>query len=307
MAPVIVFGPTGNIGSVAARTAEKHGAKVYLAMRDTKKTIPGLTPEHEEAGNFTRVEADLTKPETIAAAIKESGAKRAFVYLARTPDGMKATLSAMKSSGIDFIVFLSSFNIALAGPELNDIQPSELIPYMHAQVELSLLEVLGTEGFVAVRPGGFATNTLRWKSGILAGEVQMYSPSFPADCITPNDMGEVSGTILVSGPKQDQHIVYLYGPQMLTQGDATKVAGRVLGKDVTLTSQNAEEALEQMVQTFGSAPLAEYLMRAYKAAEGRSGQLPHYDEGVENVALYTGRPATKFEDWVEANKEVFTA
>ena len=28
---VIVFGPTGNIGSIAAQTASKKGAKVYLA------------------------------------------------------------------------------------------------------------------------------------------------------------------------------------------------------------------------------------------------------------------------------------
>jgi uncharacterized protein YbjT (DUF2867 family) len=40
---VIVFGPTGNIGSITAQTASKKGAKVYLAMRDPKKTIPGLS------------------------------------------------------------------------------------------------------------------------------------------------------------------------------------------------------------------------------------------------------------------------
>jgi uncharacterized protein YbjT (DUF2867 family) len=40
---VIVFGPTGNIGSITSQTAGKKGAKVYLAMRDPKKTSPGLT------------------------------------------------------------------------------------------------------------------------------------------------------------------------------------------------------------------------------------------------------------------------
>ena len=49
---VIVFGPTGNIGSVAAQTASKKGATVYLAMRDPKKAIPGLTKEAEESGFF---------------------------------------------------------------------------------------------------------------------------------------------------------------------------------------------------------------------------------------------------------------
>ena len=55
MATVIVFGPTGNIASVAARTAQQHGAKVWLAMRDPSKAIPGLTAEAEQAGNYSRV------------------------------------------------------------------------------------------------------------------------------------------------------------------------------------------------------------------------------------------------------------
>ena len=48
---VIVFGPTGNIGSITSQTAGKKGAKVYLAMRDPKKTIPGLSQEDEKWAN----------------------------------------------------------------------------------------------------------------------------------------------------------------------------------------------------------------------------------------------------------------
>ena len=39
---VIIFGPTGAVGTAAAREAGKRGAKVWLAMRDTNKKIPGL-------------------------------------------------------------------------------------------------------------------------------------------------------------------------------------------------------------------------------------------------------------------------
>ena len=277
-------------------------------MRDTTKAINGLSSEQEKAGNFERVQADLTKPDTVAAAIKSSGAKRAFVYIAHgMPDHMKSTFTAMKTAGLEFVVFLSSFTIAMAGPEPADVKPSEIIPYMHAQAELSLGEVFGEGNYVAIRPGSFATNSLRYKGGIAAGEVKLLGPGFPADGITPNDMGEVSGTILALGPKDGQHIVYLYGPDMLTQGSTAQIAGRVLGKDVKLTSQEPEEALEQMTRMFGSKPLAEYLVRMSTERNYDGAKFPHYEEGVSNVQRYTGRPATKFEDWVKANKNLFAS
>lgn len=179
MAPVIIFGPTGNIGSVTAKTAAEHGAEVFLAMRDTSKEIPGLD---EKAGTFKRIQADLTKPDSVQEAIKASGAKRAFFYAAHgSPDHMKSTIQAMKDGGIDFPVFLSSYTVVGSGQKLHEIQQSELIPYLHAQVEIQLEEIYGLGNFVAVRPGGFATNNLRYKDDINKGEVPLFGGTFKAD------------------------------------------------------------------------------------------------------------------------------
>ena len=57
MANVIVFGASGAVGSAAAIEARKRGAKVWLAMRDTSKTIQQLD-EEEEKGGYERVQAD---------------------------------------------------------------------------------------------------------------------------------------------------------------------------------------------------------------------------------------------------------
>lgn len=48
----------------------------------------------------------------------------------------------------------------------------------------------------------------------------MYGSNFQVDGITPIDMGRVSGTILVQGPKNGQRKVYLYGPQVMSQREA---------------------------------------------------------------------------------------
>lgn len=308
MATVIIFGPTGNIGSAAARTAHQHGAKVWLAMRDPSKAIPGLTAEAEKAGNYSRVQADLSKPDTVAAAVKTAGATRAFIYVAQgTPDFMKGTAEALKAAGVELVVLLSSSTIGHAQPA--DVQPSEFIPYSHARVEVTLDEVYGPGGYVAMRPGGFATNLLRQKAGILAGEVKMYGAGFKIDCITPGDMGGVVGTILAEGRTRDgQHKVFVYGPQILSQKQGLDIIGEVLGKEIKVSGIPAEEALAQYLAKGAPKPMAEYMIRSLGDTDPEledGSWLAHYKEGVENVKKYTGKPATGFREWVEANPELF--
>lgn len=307
MATVIVFGPTGNNGSVAAQVAHQKGAKVWLAMRDLTKAIPGLTPEAEKAGNYSRVYADLSKPDTVAAAVKTSGATRAFIYVAQgTPDFMKATAEALKAAGIEFVVLLSSYTIGNAQPA--DLKPSEFIPYSHARLELTLDEVFGPDGYVAVRPGAFATNLLRQREGIRTGEVKMFGAGFKIDCITPVDMGGVIGTILAEGPRDGQRKVFLYGPQILSQKQALEIIGEVLGKEIKVSGIGAEEALAQYLAKGAPKPMADYMIKALGDTDPEledGSWLAHYKEGMENVQKYTGKPATGFREWVEANPELF--
>lgn len=307
MATVIVFGPTGNNGSVAAQTAHQNGAKVWLAMRDPSKAIPGLTPAAEKAGNYSRVQADLSKPDTVAAAVKTAGATRAFIYVAQgTPDYMKGTAEALKAAGVEFVVLLSSSTIGHT-PHA-DVPPSEFIPYTHARLEVTLDEVYGPDGYVAVRPGGFATNLLRQREGIRAGEVKMYGPGFKIDCITPVDLGGVIGTILAEGPRDGQRKVFVYGPQILSQKQGLEIIGEVLGKEVKVSGIVAEEALAQYLAKGAPKPMAEYMIRSLGDTDPEledGSWLAHYKEGMENVKKYTGKPPTGFREWVEANSELF--
>ncbi|KAL2826550.1 hypothetical protein BJY01DRAFT_145675 [Aspergillus pseudoustus] len=303
MASVIVFGPTGNIACVAARTAQQHGATVYLAMRDPTKPIRGLTSEAEQAGGFKRLQADLSDPASVTQAVKTSGATRAFIYRVQgTPDHMRASLSALRDAGIDLVVFLSSYTIR---DDPHAIPPTELISFVHAQVEINLSEVFGAGKYVALRAGGFATNLLRYKAGIAAGEVKLHVPAYAFDFIAHTDIGGVVGTILAEGNAQGKTEVYLYGPQIQPQGEAIERVARILGKEgVEVTALGGRDAVEQFVQVGIPRPVAEYIVRKAEEDDGRS--LVSYDEGVENVRLYTGKPALGLEEWVEQNKALFS-
>lgn len=306
---VIVFGPTGAVGSAAARTASELGSNVVLAMRNVEKPIPNLDAASEKQGSFERVYADLTKPETVRDAVNTTRAKYAFIYAARgTPDHMKATVEALKSAGIDLVVFLSSFTVQ-GDPKA--IQPSEIIPYGHAQVEINLGEVFGTDGFVAARPGSFASNTRQYKAGFEKGEVKIWMPDATVDCIVPEDIGRVCGTVLAKGPQDEQRAIYLYGPELLSQRDSVMIVAQVLGKSPKIEIVAEEDAYKMFVEERGlPAPLARYMTsQGGKPFTGHSQVFGYSveEEQLSNVQKYSGRKATTFKEWVEHNKQMFVS
>lgn len=305
---VIVFGPTGAVGSAAARTAEEMGAKVVLAMRDTQKSIPGLSTEKEKAGNFERVQADLTKPDTVREAVSTTGAKHAFVYLAwQVPDAMRSTIEALKTAGIESVVFLSSFSVL---GDIRAIPQEDVIPYLHAQVEINLTEVFGSDAFVAVRPGSFASNVLQYMKGIEQGEVKIFMPDAMVDGIVQEDIGRVSGTILAKGPQDSERAIYLLGPELIPQKDTVRIVAKAIGKDPKIGSASAEEAYKSQIEERGLPPfVADYMVRQGGKAKGKDNVFGYHvtEEMLSNVQKYSGKRATRFEEWTEQNKHTFTS
>ena len=310
MAPrkVIIFGPTGAVGSSAARTAADLGAHVVLAMRDTSKPIPKLSETQEKAGNFSRVRADLTDPESVSNAVSSTGAKYAFIYLAHgAPDNMKATIQALKDAGIEMVAFLSSFTVQ---GDRKAIPPSEIISYMHAQVEINLEEIFGKDGFVAARAGAFASNTSQYKSGLAKNEVKIHRPEAILDNIVPEDIGRVCGTALANGPLDEQRIIYLFGPELMSQMETVQVLAKVLGKDPKIEAANQEEIYKMYVEERGvPPPVAKYMIEKTEMVSMEGNMVfgvPVDMADLGNVEKYSGKKATTFEEWAEQNKHIFT-
>ncbi|KAH0286427.1 NmrA-like family protein [Aureobasidium namibiae CBS 147.97] len=301
---VIVFGPTGNVARVAAITARKHGAQVVLAMRDPSKEINGI--RHEENG-YERVQADLTKPDTIREAVLKTGAKKAFIYQVHSSDHLKSSIEALKEAGIDFVVFMSSFTIVDAGGDLEAISPKEHIPYSHARVELSLLEVFGREHFVPIRSGSLATNLMMFNGqAVRNGHVSLWAPESTSDCISADDLGEVAGTVLVNG--SDKKIIYLFGPEPLSQQKQIETVARVLQKDIKIDTISTEAEAVEAYKAKGlpeavARLIAANLAQNTKSFAAREPQI--YREGVSNVKEITGHPSTSFQDFVSSNSHLF--
>lgn len=299
--PVIVFGPTGNVASVAAQTAQEQGAKVILAMRRPEKSIPGLDANIEEAGGYTRLQADLHDPLGVENTVRSSGAKRAFIYMAHgSKDNMKATLEALKNGGIEYVVFLGSF--AVTDP-VSQVDPDDTIAYRHAQVELNLEQVFGRGKYCAIRPGSFITNSLAWKGGMQEGRLRLFGLNFKMDCITPGDMGRVSGTILVKG--SEEHAVYLYGPQLVSQSEVASTIAKALGKDLVIEGQTPEEATQAMLKAGMPSRIVRWIVQRRTDDKTDNVDRPFYEQGVNNVSQYSGRRATTLDEWAAANTHLF--
>ncbi|KIW30204.1 uncharacterized protein PV07_05963 [Cladophialophora immunda] len=304
---VIVFGPSGAVGSATARAAHELGAKVVLAMRDTKKPIPGLDEVKVKDGSFERVQADLHSPDTVRDAVSSTQATRAFIYIAHgSSDNMKSTILALKSAGIDLVVLLSSFTIQ---GEPEDVKPSEVIPYIHAQVEITLKEVFGPGGYIAARPGSFASNTIQYKAGFESGLVKIFAPDATVDGIAPEDIGRACGTVLVKGPLDENTAMYLYGPQLISQADCVKTLAKVLGKSPTIETMEREEAYKKFTEERRwPAPLVEYAIKQSEAIDPARSLVFGYPVGAEqlsSVEKYTGQKAMTFEEWAEQHKQMF--
>lgn len=307
---VIVFGPTGAVGGSTALEASKRGAKVWLAMRDTSKAIAEIPADVERSGKFERVQADLTDPDSVATAIKKSGAKAAYLYLIfGSNDHMRASLQAMKAAGVEYVVFLSSVSVA-PGRDLRSFSPEFFIGYSHAQVELALEEI-GFPFVTALRPAVFASN--HYNLGLDKSEkppkANITCEDTLMDNIVPSDIGAVGGAVLVERPSDGKEVIFLCGPDHITLEEAWATIKRVSGRnDFDTTPLDTKEWLARMSR-HAPLPLAKELLHTYEEWRDPEAMLPRaeFQQAVANIKKFSGREPTKFEDYVKAHKAEWLA
>ncbi|KAJ5208472.1 hypothetical protein N7449_002851 [Penicillium cf. viridicatum] len=223
------------------------GRKSYSRhARSFKATLGDISTE--------KVQADLTNPETVQTAVRQSGAKAAFVYAIQgILDVMRHTFVALKQGGIEFVVLLSSF---LVQGDLHATPPTDIIPDIHAKVEIALESVFGSR-CSAVRPAYFASNVLHYKDEIVQGEVKLPTPDAEFDWISPKDIGQVIGMALAHGAQESS--IPLVGPNRLSVKDALSIISRVLSKEIKITVVGKKQAVEDIQQR---GPVAKWFVEA---------------------------------------------
>jgi uncharacterized protein YbjT (DUF2867 family) len=293
---VLIFGPSGAVACAAAHEAQRRGASVHLAMRDTTKALPNL-PD-----SLQRIQADLSDPASLTHAVQKSSATVAFVYTVfASQDHMASSFSALKSAGIQFVVLLSSFKVS--GEPEEERNMASFIDRVHAQTE-SALKNSGLK-YAAIRAAYFNSNVLWNVKEMKTGEVGLLYPDVTFDFLAPSDIGIVCGAILGQPKYHETKTMYLCGPEIMSQERAHGIIGEALGREIKVKALSEEQFLEKFPHM--PRPALETLVKGMRESHEGQNAYPEemYGQAVANIREYKEGEPMKLGEWVEAHKEDF--
>lgn len=282
---------TGARGRIAARVIDglvAAGAAVRAASRDPDAIN---VPDGVDV-----VRGDVRESAVLANALR--GVAKVFLYA--DPNGITDTVDALRRADIDHVVLLSSSTTAQldgadpAAPRLTEAD--DPIAWRHVVVE----RALAASGIPAtsVRPGPFATNTLRWAPGIRAdGTVRIARPGYQQASIDERDIADVAVRALTE-PGHEGARYLLSGPESLSQRRQVELIGAATGRPIRLVEIGDDEARQQIAR-WSTPAVADRLVGAMITGDGRPAVV------LDTVERVLGKPARTFERWARDHADEF--
>lgn len=275
---ILVTGAGGNVGSAVLTALVAVGAPVRASSRSPH---PGRFPDGVEV-----VRADLTAPETFPEAL--DGVAKVFLYA--HPETAAEFAAAARTAGVDHVVVLSSSAVIPAG---SDHDP---IAERHRAVERAVREA-GLD-WTFVRPGYYATNTLRWQSIRTRRELRTAFPDAVSSPVHERDIAEVAARSLLDDAQRGRaHAVLGPGPSTVRQQVAA--IARALDEPVDIVEIDTETYRTEL-----RAQLPEFAVTALIDARGHLPLLPP-DVAVDAVQDLLDRPPLTFDTWARDHAHDF--
>ncbi|TLS41363.1 NAD-dependent epimerase/dehydratase family protein [Streptomyces montanus] len=264
---ILVTGATGTIGSHVVRLLTDRGVP-FRAM--SRRERPG------------GVRADFDDPASLAGAV--AGVDTVFLVTVPpvpTADHDIDLITAARAAGVRKIVKLS----AIGSGKLFD---GATVGEWHVAAE----EAIEASGLVwtMLRPPSFASNFLRYRALIQAGEP---IPNLTGDSrqaiVDPRDVAAVAVAAMTSDAHDGQRYD-LTGPKLLTFTDQAAILERVLERLVKIIDVSALDQLPTGMIT--------------GISWARAGGAAYVTDDVLRVL---GRPAGTFEEWARDHQEALAA
>jgi uncharacterized protein YbjT (DUF2867 family) len=276
----LVVGATAFFGRQAVEELIAAGAPVRALTRHPgRAALPA---------GVELVEADLTVPETLAAAVRDVEA--ALLVL---PYGLDVApfLAAAREAGMSRLVFLSSGAIDDAAAR----QPDVIAEY-HRGVERAI-EASGLH-WTFLRLLFPALNTLSFAMQIQGGDV-IRAPYAQAavSAVHERDVAEVAARILTDGGHAGRSYD-VTGPESLTQEEQVRILGATLGRPLTFEELDPEPVREQLSQ-FMDPAFVGALLDLMGATVGKPAPV------TDVVEQLTGHPARGYAQWAADHRTDF--
>lgn len=266
---ILVTGATRNVGRLVVDELIALGATDIRALTvDPAKA--GLPPSVEAVRGY------LGKPETLPAAF--AGVDR--MYLAPLLDTVEEVTRLAAAAGVRHIVDLAGA-AGTSWPPIERAVEACGVPWTHLET------------------GEFMSNSAIWAAQIRAGDVVRDPyPEAASSMIALNDIAAVAARVLLDGAVHEGRIYTLTGPQTLTRRERIGEIGRALGRSLTVETVDHDQAVADLKPVMGD--YAEWYLTGIAAA-AKQDPAPT----TTTVADVSGRPATTFRTWAEANTALF--
>lgn len=271
---VLVTGVRGGVGRLVADTLHAAGVPVRGATSRPDAAAPAAYPV---------VPLDLRAPGGLAAAL--DGVDRVFLYAAA--DAADEIARQLGAARVEHVVVLSSAAVEIEG--------GEGIGGHHRVVEDAVRGYGGAWTFL--RPGAFATNTLRWAPAVRAGRVALPYADAQVEPIHEADIADAAVAAL-TGPGHEGRAYFMTGGESLTQRRQAEIIADAAGRDLVVDDL-APEQWRAQTAAFMPDAVADTLLAMWRGAVGHPGRT---DGTIRDV---TGAAPRTFAAWAADHAEDF--
>ncbi|MFB8170681.1 SDR family oxidoreductase [Kitasatospora purpeofusca] len=269
---VLVTGATGRVGGSVVAQLHAAGVPVRALVRGEAEFPQGVRA----------VRGDLGDPASLGAALE--GVDAVFlVWPFLGADGAAEVIDVIGKHARR-VVYLSS-----AGVGDGKDAPGDPITAFHTELE-RLIEASGLER-TALRPTGFASNTLGWAEELRAsGAVRAPLAQLARPLIHEADIAAVAVRALTTDTLLGARPL-LTGPGPVTQEQQVALIGEAVGRPLRFEEIAPAEAAERMRAAGWPAELVAAVLPAQAAMLDRPEPV---NDAVERI---TGIPARSFREW----------
>ncbi|HJP80302.1 MAG TPA: NAD(P)H-binding protein [Pseudonocardiaceae bacterium] len=270
-------GARGNVGAPLVRLLADAGADVRALTRKRASFPDGVEV----------AQGDLARPDDLLDALDDVDSVFLMSGGFALADHAAAMATAASKAGVRHIVLMTSLGVEAGG--------DDPIVTMNAEAECAVHDFGGS--WTVLRPGAFATDTMRWADAIRAGEpIREPFASVRTAPIDPADVALVAACVL-TGTGHEGKTYRLTGPDALLPEEQVRIVGDVIGKQVAFEELGEDEARAGMSHYLPAA-IVDTLLKQSRREGPWSRPLP-------TVAELTHTPPTTFRQWVADHADLF--
>ncbi|MEU0039134.1 MULTISPECIES: NAD(P)H-binding protein [unclassified Streptomyces] len=294
---LVLLSNAGDVGRAVLEQLRALDMPVRVLVRRDDDRAAGLRALGAEV-----VVGDLTRPESVAAALR--GVGRMYFAMPVSPDHLLATTVvasvARDCAELDVLVGMSQMTVSQMTATSTAESNQQRLHWLGEQV-------LNWSGLpvVHIRPTSFLDNplftTLAARSIRENGTIALPFGTGRTSPVAVDDVARVVATVLRDPAPHIGHVYELTGPRSVDMTEIAEEFSRALGRPVSYVDVPLDQWRAEVLAKAGLPPHTEQ----HIATMARLHHENRYDRTSDDVERLTGVPAQSVETFVAAHKDVY--